>query len=79
MGKDQAPDKARLKDWELVQKDGTGTGCKLHRIRVPGGWLYRYTTSYPNGADTMCYVPDPNFVPTLHPPRAPKVEGPTGG
>lgn len=58
--------------WESVEQDGNHDGW-MHRARVHGGWLVRYTSdtadlrseagTSPYGYEwrhTMTFVPDPN-------------------
>lgn len=49
--------------WETISD---GVGCRLERIQVPGGWLYR-TVAFGLGEDcppavALAYVPGPASV-----------------
>ncbi len=48
----QAP---RLHQWEAVHR---GTYEHTFRMRVPGGWLYRYQTNPPSTIVAMVFVPE---------------------
>jgi hypothetical protein len=57
----------KLHEWELVSKDphdpdNEGHNHTVHRMRVPGGWLYKIRR---NGF--MTFVPDPNNVISIKP------------
>lgn len=58
--------------WEEVHKDGPvdGYACLVHRMRVPGGYIYKDTTMYlrgllaPKFSTSMVFVPDNTGNPT---------------
>ena len=46
--------------WEIVsQGSGPGENASTYRMRVPGGWLYRYQPNITSPPSSMAFVPDP--------------------
>lgn len=56
-----------MAEWEevLTEPPVGGYGSLVHRLRVPGGYLYKETTMYVRGllgprfTTSMAFVPDP--------------------
>lgn len=50
--------------WEPVIGDYAGGNTATHRLRVPGGWLYRTSQTYgqQNGQTVTTFVPMPEIV-----------------
>ena len=58
------PAELKMHEWERLDEWGD-----TRRMRVPGGWLYRY-------ADAMCFVPEPRVRVSTDPLQTGQV-GPT--
>ena len=45
--------------WELIEQESDSAADRIHRIKVPGGWIYRIGTRATD--TTVAFVPDPTF------------------
>lgn len=77
---------SKVYDWELVNKsDLPPAGWRTtHRLRVPGGWLYKVEVDVPAGLDSRQTVVALQFVPrqprlqdSVAPSDGPDVKTPT--
>jgi hypothetical protein len=50
---------ASLHKWEIVAQAELGDNATTYRMRVPGGWLYRYQPNITSPPSSMAFVPDP--------------------
>ena len=48
-----------LHKWEIVSQGDRGENATTYRMRVPGGWLYRYQPNITSPPSSMAFVPDP--------------------
>ena len=54
---------APLHKWEVVSQGEFGDNATTYRMRVPGGWLYRYQPNITSPPSSMAFVPDPALNP----------------
>src|SRR4051812_44679439 len=47
-----------LHRWEVVSQGDRGENATTYRMRVPGGWLYRYQPNISSPPSSMAFVPD---------------------
>ena len=47
-----------LHKWEIVSQSEPGDNATTYRMRVPGGWLYRYQPNITSPPSSMAFVPD---------------------